>query len=118
MSEVDDSSLEWVLTFEPDEDAEEELADDEEPVDKALVTDETIRKCRIVASVQSVEYGETEIAPGLKTPAALLAINFAFHPFESRVKGADVELAFNNATIAVLQPKSVDDSESKETIRT
>jgi hypothetical protein len=118
MSEVGDSFLEWTLAFEPDEDAEEELADEEEPIDKALITDNTIRKCRIIASIRSIEYGGIEIAPGQTKPAALLAIDFVFHPFESRVKEADVELAFNNkATIAVLQPESVDDSESEETVR-
>lgn len=118
MSVVSESSLEWMLAFEPNEDAEEELADEDEPIVKALITDETIRKCRIIASVRSIEYGEIEIAPGQTVPGALLTINFVFHPFESRVKEADVELAFNNkATIAVLQPESIDDSESEETIR-
>jgi hypothetical protein len=117
MSEDGGSSLEWTLAFEPDEDAEEELAEEEEPIDKALITDNTIRKCRIIASVRSIEYGDIEIAPGQTKPAALLAIDFVFHPFESRVKEADVELAFNKATVAVLQPESVDDSESEETIR-
>ncbi|KAH7322025.1 hypothetical protein BKA65DRAFT_92278 [Rhexocercosporidium sp. MPI-PUGE-AT-0058] len=119
MDFTSDSSLEWELAFEPDQDAEEELAGEEDgTVDKALITDETIRKCRILASVQSIEYGETEVTPGQTKPAALLVINFHFHPFESRVKGADVELAFNNkATIALLQPESINDSESEETIR-
>jgi hypothetical protein len=43
MNEVGDSFLEWTLAFEPDEDGEEELADEEEPIDKALITDNTIR---------------------------------------------------------------------------
>ena len=58
MSEVVDSSLEWTLAFEPDIEAEEELADEKERIDKALITDDTIKKCRIIASVRSVEYGE------------------------------------------------------------
>lgn len=118
MSEAGDSSLEWTLAFEPDEDGEEELAPEEEPIDKALITDDTIRKCRIIASVRSIEYGEIEIAPSRTKPGALLAIDFVFHPFEARVKEADVELDFNKeAIIAILQPESVDDSESEETIR-
>ena len=48
------------------------------------------------ASVRSIEYGEIEIAPGQTKPAALLAVDFVFHPFESRVKEADVELAFSD----------------------
>jgi len=119
MSLVNDTSREWELAFEPDIEAEEELAAEADgKVDKALITDETIRKCRILASVQSIEYGETEVAPRQTEPAALLVISFHFQPFVSRVKGADVELAFNNkANIALLQPESINDSESDETIR-
>lgn len=77
-----------------------------------------IKQCRIIASLRSIEYGEVEIAPGQTKQAALLAIDLVFQPFQSRVKEAQVELAFNNkATISVLQPDSVDDSESEEIIR-
>jgi hypothetical protein len=119
MSGVGDSSLEWTLAFEPDEDTEEELAGEEEPIGKALITDDTIRKCRIIASVRSIEYGEIEIAPGQTKAGSTARHQLRFsHPFESRVKEADVEPAFNNkVTIAVLQPESIDDSESEETIR-
>ena len=118
MSEVDNSSLEWTLVFEPDADAEEELANEEETVDEVLITDETIRQCRIIASLRTIEYGEVQTAPDQTNPAALLAIDFVFHPFQSRVKEAQVELAFDNkTTIFILQPDSIDDSESEEIIR-
>jgi hypothetical protein len=117
MSLIDESGLDWSLSFEPDEDAEEELADEPEPIDKALVTDETIRKCRIIAAVHCIEYGTVKLAPGQSTPGMLLVLSLTFHPYESRVKEAFVELAFNKAAITVLQPESVDDSESEEIIR-
>jgi len=63
MSVVDESSLNWNLAFELDEDAEEELADDPEPIVKALITDETISKCRIIAAIRCIEYGTVESAP-------------------------------------------------------
>lgn len=117
MSVVNESSLDWNLAFKPDEDAEEELADEPEPIDKALITDETIRKCRIIAAIRCIEYGAVELAPGQSVPGMLLVLSLTFHPYESRVKEAYVELGFNKAAIAVLQPESVDDSESEEIIR-
>lgn len=117
MSVVDESSLDWNLAFEPDEDAEEELADEPEPIDKALITDETIRKCRIIAAIRCIEYGTIELAAGQSMPGMLLVLSLTFHPYESRMKEAYVELVFNKAAIVVLQPESVDDSESEEIIR-
>ena len=117
MSVVDESSLNWNLAFELDEDAEEELADDPEPIVKALITDETISKCRIIAAIRCIEYGTVESAPGQTMLGMLLVLSLTFHPYQSRVKEAYVELAFNKAAIAVLQPESVDASESEEIIR-
>lgn len=113
----------WDLEFEPDEDAEEELSGPQvglvaqEHVDPALITDETVRKCRILAAVRCNEYGTTSLSPTVDTPAMLLVINFTFHPFESRVKEAFVDLSFAKGSITVLQPESIDDSETTETIR-
>jgi hypothetical protein len=130
-SNMDDSNevvVAWDLKFQPDEDAEEELAPpldfDFDPstgkteyVDPALITDETVKKCRVLAAVHCIEYGTILVSPNQKTPAMLLVINFTFHPFESRVKRAFVELALARGSIMVLQPESVDDSETTETIR-
>lgn len=117
-----DNDNTWDLEFEPDEDAEEELGENlnvslHEYVDRALITDETVRKCRILAAVGCSEYGTTSVSPAQDTPAMLLVINFTFHPFESRVKKAFVELSLAKGSIALLQPESIDDSETTETIR-
>ncbi|EON69910.1 hypothetical protein W97_09174 [Coniosporium apollinis CBS 100218] len=113
----EESVLDWDLTFTADEDAEEELADEPEPINKALITDETIKQCRIIASVRCVEYGMIGTAPGKMSPALLLVFAFAFHPFSSRIKQADVDLQFDNGIIAILQPETVDDSESELSVR-
>jgi hypothetical protein len=107
-----DPELDLDLPFEPDEIAEEELAD-EEPIDKALISDETVRQCRFISSIRCVEYGMIGDAPGM-----LLLFAFVFHPKGSRVKRADVELRFNKGTITALQPQVVDDNESEVTVRT
>lgn len=98
------------LVFEPDQFAEEEL-DDAEEVNKALISDATIRKCRFIASVRCVEYGKIGLDQGM-----LLVFAFVFHPVESRVKQADIELRFNNGVITMLQPQEIDDRESEVTI--
>jgi hypothetical protein len=115
--EINDLALD--TTFEPDIYGEEELAysGDGEHVDPALITDSQIRNCRLLASIECVEYGKVSIAPGTTVPAMLLCIDFTFHPLETRVKEADVEIAWNKATIAILQPESIDDDETSETVR-
>ena len=99
------------LLFEPDQFAEEEL-DESEEINKALITDATVRKCRFIASVRCVEYGKIGAANGM-----LLIFAFVFHPVESRVKEADIDLRFDKCIIATLQPQEVDDRESEVIVR-
>jgi hypothetical protein len=58
------------LVFEPDQFAEEEL-DDVEDINKALISDATVRKCRFIASVRCVEYGKIGIGAGDATCACI-----------------------------------------------
>ncbi len=114
-----DNELELELQFEPDNDAEEELAEEEAPgehVDSALITDVKIKQCRLLAIIQCVEYGTVSPSPGKTVPGMLLCIGFTFHPFQTRVKKAVVEILLNKATIAVLQPDRLDDDETAETV--
>jgi hypothetical protein len=113
------NGLNFDLNFEPDVAAEEELAEEDEGefVDPALITDREICKCRLLAAIQCVEYGTVSLSPGSSAPGVLLCVSFTFHPFETRVKEASVELALNKAIIAVLQPESVDDDETSEMVR-
>jgi len=115
MSESTNTGLESTLTFEPDEDAEEELDGEKgvEKIDKALITDETIRKCRILVATRCIEYGTVLVAPKEEVPAMLFVAYFTFHPYKSRVKEAKVELAFNKGSVAILQPESIDDNETE-----
>ncbi|PMD22221.1 hypothetical protein NA56DRAFT_748013 [Hyaloscypha hepaticicola] len=124
MSEAGDSSLEWTLAFEPDEDGEEELAPEEEPIDKALITDDTIRKCRIIASVRSIEYGEIEIAPSQTKPGALLAIDFQqlrfFNLRALMIPRAKKQFGINfteSSVSATLPPESATAGSERETER-
>lgn len=107
----DPNMEELELAFEPDQFAEEEL-DEVEDINKALISDATIRKCRFIASVRCVEYGKIGSEPGM-----LLVFAFVFHPVESRVKRADIEVRFEKGVITTLQPQEIDDRESKMTIK-
>jgi hypothetical protein len=116
MSSPAESDLDW-LDFEPDEALETRYPVGEDgPVDKNLITDATVKKCRVLATIRCIEYGTTLEAPGLPVPAMLLVTSFTFHPFESRVIRADVELSFSAGSIALLQPESIYDSETIEII--
>ena len=113
-----DDDLHLHLNFEADTDAEEELAEEEDEfVDHSLITDVEIRKCRMLATIQCVEYGLLSLSPTEMAPGMLLCITFTFHPLETRVKEAQVEIGLNKGTIAVLQPDSIDDDETVETVR-
>ncbi|RAK77206.1 uncharacterized protein BO72DRAFT_447986 [Aspergillus fijiensis CBS 313.89] len=101
----------YELVFEPDHYAEEEL-DDPEPINKDLISDTTVRDCRVIASVRCVEYGKIGAGDGI-----LLVFAFVFHPVRARVKEADIELQFNNRIISTLQPQEINDRESEVTIR-
>jgi hypothetical protein len=98
------------LVFKPDQFAEEELGDAEEG-NKALISDTTIRKGRLIASVRCVEHGKTGLDQRM-----LLVFAFVFHPVESRVKQTDIELRFNKGVITMLQPQEIDDRESEVAI--
>jgi hypothetical protein len=102
------------FTFEPDIYAEEELAAETGYViDKTLITDIEIKKCRIIASVCTVEYGTIDSQPG-----ALLVFRFVFHPFGSRFKDATLIFSFDgNTVVRALGPESVKGNENEKTIR-
>ncbi|KAM6520022.1 hypothetical protein FALCPG4_013579 [Fusarium falciforme] len=119
MDALTGNELKIDLKFQPDADAEEELAEEVEGefVDPALITDIEIKKCRLLATIQCVEYGTVSLSPSTTAPGMLLCVGFTFHPLETRVKEASVEIALNKATIAVLQPESLDDDETTETVR-
>lgn len=106
------------LSFARDFDGEEELGEgDDEYVDPQLITDVDINRCRLLATIRCVEYGTVSTSPGMTATGMLLCVDFAFHPLETRVKEASVELALTGATVAVLQPESIDDDETTETVR-
>ena len=99
--------------FEPDILAEEELADEDEPINRQLISDETVRRCRLLTSLNSVEYGTVYSSPG-----ALLVFSFTFHPFETRFKNARIKLRFDSESetnVVVLKPDHIVDTDSETT---
>jgi hypothetical protein len=102
------------LPFEPDVIAEEELADGDE-INKQLISDETIRQCRLLTSLRSAEYGIVSSSPG-----ALLVFSFNFHPFETRFKNARIRLRFESeseAVVIALQPDYILDTDGETIVR-
>jgi hypothetical protein len=79
------------LTFELDVDAEEELIEDEkaEFVDPALITGVQIRKCRLIATRQCVEYGIVSPCPNATPgPGILWCIACTIHPLGDACQGS------------------------------
>jgi len=115
MSDEAVSLLSFDVPFEPDIIAEEELADEDEQINKQLISDITIRRCRLLISLRSVEYGIVSSAPG-----ALLVFSFNFHPFETRFKNARIRLRFESDSeviVTALQPDSIIGTEDETTIQ-
>jgi hypothetical protein len=101
------------FTLEPDEFAEEELASETEYIDKSLITDIIIKKCRFIASLCTIEYGDVSSFPG-----ALLVFRFVFQPYEARFKAAIINLYFENtATVHALAPETIEGNKSEVVIR-
>ena len=100
--------------FEPDEFAEQELGDipPSQRIDKNLITDVTIRKCRLVVSVVAVEYGTVS-----STPAALIILRFVFQPFEARFDSAILACCFDeHAIVTGLAPDFIEGEHSETAI--
>jgi hypothetical protein len=103
------------LPFEPDVIAEDELADEDEEINNRLISDETIRQCRLLISLRSAEYGIVSSSPGV-----LFFFSFDFHPFEARFKNARIRLRFESESevvVMALQPDCVLDTEGETIVQ-
>ncbi|KZV89542.1 hypothetical protein EXIGLDRAFT_721235 [Exidia glandulosa HHB12029] len=85
-------SMETIDTcFDPDVQQEDQLLA-VVGVDKRVITDQTIRECRILATVQAVRFGRLtrkEDAPG-----CMLVFVFRFAPFQTRFRNASIDIIF------------------------
>jgi hypothetical protein len=86
-------------------------------VDLGLISDEQIKKTRIITSVRCIEYGVVQLAPDAEEPGMLIVLKFVFQPFNARVASATIELSFTNASVLHIQPDRLDDSESEVSVR-
>jgi hypothetical protein len=103
------------FAFEPDVYAEEELSEIPEAqyIDKSLITDINIKKCRLIVSLCSIEYGTAS-----SSAAAFLVFRFVFQPFDARFNSAIFTLNFeNNATVYALAPEYIEGNKSETVIR-
>jgi len=101
--------------FEPDQFGEQELGDiaPSRRIDKNLITDVMIKKCRLIVSVVAVEYGAVS-----STPAALFVLRFVFQPFGARFDSAILTCCFEeDATVTALAPDFIEGEHSETTIR-
>ena len=94
--------------FGPDEFGEQELRDipPSQRIDKTLITDVTIEKCRLVVSIVAVEYGTV-----CSTPAALVVLRFVFQPFDAMTCCFD-----EDAIVTGLAPDFIEGEHSKKAI--
>ena len=84
---------------------------------KAIISDEEVRQCRIMNGVVCLQYGNVrDREDGPPRDGLLLIIRHSLQPLNTvRIKSAEVKVRLPGASIVLLEPRSIEDSETSGT---